>query len=261
LLRIYIFAGVPGSGKTSVIKHCIKYLEGQKAYVKVDVFFSEDDAKIEANFKRKEFSRDVCPDHYTAHKLEEYKIWAELHGAEHLFLETAGLCFRCSPYTRNAAAVAVVDAVGTDVRKLGPLIQHADIIAVTKYDLISQAERDIIKYRIRKMNAEAQLFEVNGISGEGCYELVKTAKEIAEQRAEEPMELRFDPPACICEFCYGSKSLLKSKNMAFMKQALELAKKIPKLNCGACGYELCNLFIRQVLRGKEDPKKCVFYKE
>jgi Ni2+-binding GTPase involved in maturation of urease and hydrogenase len=261
LLRTYIFAGVPGCGKTSVIKHVVKHLQGKKAYVKVDVFFSEDEKKISADYKRSEFSEDICPDHYMAFKYEEFSIWAELHEAQHLLIETAGLCFRCAPFTKNAVGIAILDATGTDPRKMPVLLKTADIVVITKYDLISQAERDILKYKIQKINPNIEIFEVNGISGEGSYELAQRASELAAELAKNPMELRYEPPVCICEFCYGSKKLTKRDNIVFIHRALELAKKIPKLNCGACGYEICNLFIRKVLRGEEDPHKCIYYRD
>lgn len=257
---LIIFAGVPGSGKTSVIKNVIKYFNSV-GYVKVDVFFSEDEKQLDIEHKKTELAKDICPDHYTAMLMEDFLNWADINKTEHLIVETAGLCFRCSPYTKNSVAVAVVDAIGTDIRKLGPIIKYCDIVAVTKYDIISQSERDIIKHKIKMVNDSVDIIEVNGITGEGSYELYKEIVQLIPEKRKEPFELRFVPPSAICEFCYGMVGLEKQKRREFITNVLKIAKKIPKLNCGACGYKTCNDFLRKVVKGEEDPKRCIFYKE
>ncbi|HDS16614.1 MAG TPA: DUF3786 domain-containing protein [Proteobacteria bacterium] len=41
---------------------------------------------------------------------------------------------------------------------------------------------------------------------------------------------------------------------------LDLLKKLPRTNCGACGYATCMAFAMQVLREGENPAKCPYWK-
>ena len=69
-MKIIIFGGTPGSGKTSIIKFIIQELKYLKIhYVKFDVLDTTDDALLKEKFNistEKKISGDVCPDHYAA---------------------------------------------------------------------------------------------------------------------------------------------------------------------------------------------------
>lgn len=55
--------------------------------------------------------------------------------------------------------------------KIGPMLRLADVVAVTKGDLVSQAEREVYRYRIGQMNKRAVIRHVNGLTGQGCRDL------------------------------------------------------------------------------------------
>ncbi len=52
-------------------------------------------------------------------------------------------------------------------RKIGPMLKMADIVAVTKGDIVSQAEREVFSFNIRQVNTSARIIFVNGITGQG----------------------------------------------------------------------------------------------
>ncbi len=69
-MKIIIFGGTPGSGKTSIIKFIIKELKSLKIhYVKFDVLNTDDDLLIKQKFgisTENKISGEACPDHYAA---------------------------------------------------------------------------------------------------------------------------------------------------------------------------------------------------
>ncbi|MEI6577194.1 MAG: GTP-binding protein [Bacteroidota bacterium] len=110
--------------------------------------------------------------------MDEVVEWAEEQGAEYLFVETAGLCLRCSPYVENSLGIVVLEATsGMNLpRKIGPMLTLADISVITKIDLVSQAEREVFRYRILEAAKEIKVVESNALYGIGIDPIVRSEK-------------------------------------------------------------------------------------
>ncbi len=114
-MKMIIVAGTPGAGKTAVLLHTLKHIKTGKlkpVVVKIDCLYSEDHLRF-----RKTgiptllgLSKDMCPDHYTIYNTGEMVAFASKNKADTLIIETAGLCHRCAPYTKNSLGVCVIDA-------------------------------------------------------------------------------------------------------------------------------------------------------
>lgn len=68
-----------------------------------------------------------------------------------LIAESVGLCNRCSPHIEGALAVCVVDTLSgvQTPRKIGPMLKLADVVVITKGDIVSQAEREVFAFNVR----------------------------------------------------------------------------------------------------------------
>ena len=212
-MKLVIFAGPPTCGKTTVIKQVIKRMlvkNYKPAYIKIDVLYADEDEIIRNEFHipaRKIYSGELCPDHCNVVVLDEAVEWAEKSGSDYLFVETAGLCLRCSPYVENSLGIVVLEATsGMNLpRKIGPMLTLADIAVVTKIDLISQAEREVFRYRVLESAKEISIVESNALYGIGIDPIVKKIEKTNE--IEFPMFLRGNPPVGTCTICVGKKEI------------------------------------------------------
>jgi Ni2+-binding GTPase involved in maturation of urease and hydrogenase len=256
-MKFVIFGGTPGSGKTSVIKYVIQELEDLKIhYVKFDVLQTQDNLLIKEKFgisTEKKISGDVCPDHYTA--LEFPKIIQKNKNRDLIIVETAGLCLRCSPYVNEGLGINILNITAGKPSSYGPLLTHADIVAITKGDLISQAEREIFRTEVVKVNKKATIIEANGLTGEGAIDIAEAIKNMDESKGK--LTLKHAMPTAICGYCYGNKIVDSKETLNRYLLGKELKAKIPNLNCGKCGFKSCNEFIRAVLDGKVKKEKCI----
>ncbi|HNX43710.1 MAG TPA: GTP-binding protein [Bacteroidales bacterium] len=216
-MRLIIIAGPPTSGKTTVIKQVIRRIlkKGLKpAYLKIDVMFADEDEQIKKEFSipaKKIYSGELCPDHCNVVVLDEVVEWAEKEQADVLFVETAGLCLRCSPYVENCLGIVVLEATsGMNLpRKIGPMLTLADICVVTKIDLVSQAEREVFRSRILDATKGTAVVESNALYGIGIDPIVRDI--LKTDPVEMPMFLRGNPPVGTCTICVGKKEI-GSKN-------------------------------------------------
>lgn len=113
------------------------------------------------------FAGKSCPDHFFISNIEDAVRWDRWEGFDILITESAGLCNRCSPHIRGVLAVCVIDnlsGVHTPL-KIGPMLKFADIVVVTKGDIVSQAEREVFMFNIRQVNSSAKIVFINGITG------------------------------------------------------------------------------------------------
>lgn len=212
-MKLVIFAGPPTCGKTTVIRQVLKRMAAREiktAYVKIDVLYADDDAIIEKEFGipvKKIYSGELCPDHCNVVVLDEAVEWAERSGASYLFVETAGLCLRCSPYVENSLGIVVLEATsGMNLpRKIGPMLTLADISVITKIDLISQAEREVFRYRVLESAKKITVVESNALYGIGIDPIVKQILKTTD--VEFPMYLRGNPPVGTCTICVGKKEI------------------------------------------------------
>ncbi len=207
-MKIVIFAGPPSSGKTSVIKYLLKRIK-KVAYFKMDVQYTIDDEVIGKLGipTKKLYSGELCPDHCFTMVVKEVIEWAKKKKAEYLFIETAGLCFRCSPYLTNTLGVVVLGAPsGMNLPfKIGPMLSLADIAVIAKVDLISQAEKEVMIERIKKNRGVKTIIGVDALRGINLETLVQKIKQFKPK--SNNYQLRGIAPIGVCTLCVGKKEI------------------------------------------------------
>ena len=221
-MKIAIFAGPPTSGKTTVLKQVVRKIisKGFKpAYLKIDVQFADEDQMFHDTFNipaKKVYSGDLCPDHCNVIVIGDAVKWAGECGADILFIETAGLCLRCSPYIENSLGVVVLEATsGMNLpRKIGPMLSLADIAVVTKIDLISQAEREVFRANIYEA-AEVTVIETDALHGINIDYIVREIESMNE--FINPSYLRGNPPVGTCTICVGKKEIGKEAHFGVLR--------------------------------------------
>ncbi len=104
--------------------------------------------------------RGHLPGSFLVSNLPELWDWADRLKRDTLVIETAGLCHRCSPATQHMTAGCVLDCTAScrASGQLGPMLTQADFVVLTKIDMVSQAELEIISWQIRQINPGAALF-------------------------------------------------------------------------------------------------------
>jgi len=212
-MKLVIFAGSATVGKTSVIRHAIRKsikLGAKVAFFKLDVQFATEDEELAAEFHiptKKAYSGELCPDHCSVLVLGEAMQWAQSTGCTIFFVETAGLCLRCSPYVDGGLGVVVLEATsGMNLpRKIGPMLSLADVAVVTKIDLVSQAEREVFRAGIHEAAPAVLIREMNALKGIGSDPLVHKINTTAD--APDHLLLRGSPPIGTCTICAGSKAI------------------------------------------------------
>jgi Ni2+-binding GTPase involved in maturation of urease and hydrogenase len=261
-MKFIIFAGTPGSGKTSLIKYIIQELKADYKlfFAKFDCLKTDDEKKIAEKYgisTIKKLAGELCPDHYTA--LEIPKIIQENSDKDIILIETAGLCLRCSPYVNEGLGINILDITSGHPNRYGPILTDADIVAVSKGDLISQAEREIFRYNILEANSDCQIVEINGLTGEGAIDVARYIKNSADIGGKQ-LTLKHSMPSAICGYCYGNKIIDDQAVRQRYLAGKEIKNLVPNLNCGRCGYKSCNEFIRAVLDGQVEKEQCPFIK-
>ena len=177
-MNLVTISGPPSSGKTSVILKTIDALKQRDVavgVVKFDCLHTDDDILYEkAGLPvKKGLSGALCPDHYFVSNIEEVTEWGLNLGLDLLITESAGLCNRCSPYIKDIKAICVIDNLSgiNTPKKIGPMLKTADIVIITKGDIVSQAEREVFASKVNTVNPGAVIMHVNGLTGQGSFEL------------------------------------------------------------------------------------------
>ena len=154
---------------------------------------------------RKGLAGALCPDHYFVSNVEECVQWGLMEKVDVLVSESAGLCNRCSPHIREIMAVCVIDNLSgiNTPKKIGPMLKAADVVVITKGDIVSQAEREVFAARVHMVNSKARILHVNGITGQGSFELSTVWTEVEDTATVEGKRLRFSMPAALCSYCLG----------------------------------------------------------
>jgi len=210
-MNLITVSGPPSSGKTSLIIKTIENLKSRGikvGVVKFDCLYTDDDIlyeKIGVPVK-KGLSASLCPDHYFVSNIEEVTQWGIKQGLDLLITESAGLCNRCSPYIQDIKAICVIDNLSgiNTPKKIGPMLKTADIVVITKGDIVSQAEREVFMSRVTSVNPRATTMHVNGLTGQGAYEfstLIYDEKQVVETL--KGSKLRFSMPSALCSYCLG----------------------------------------------------------
>jgi len=221
-MKVVICAGPPTSGKTTVLKQVIRRLmkEGSRpAYLKIDVQFADEDAMFAGEFgipSKKVYSGDLCPDHCNVIVLGDAINWAQEECADILFVETAGLCLRCSPYIEKSLGMVVLEATsGMKLpMKIGPMLSLADMAVVTKIDLISQAEREVFRANIQAA-AGVPVIETDALHGININYVANRIKGMDEYAG--PSLLRGNPPVGTCTICVGKKEIGRESHFGVVR--------------------------------------------
>ncbi len=211
-MNLVTVSGPPSSGKTAVILKTVDTLmqSGIKVgVIKFDCLSTGDNLLYEkAGIPvRKGLSGSLCPDHYFVSNIEEVVQWGIDKGFDLLISESAGLCNRCSPYIKDIGAVCVIDNLSgiNTPKKIGPMLKSADIVVITKGDIVSQAERVIM--------------HVNGLTGQGAYELgtllYSRDKEVSSVKGHT---LRFPMPSALCSYCLGETRIGEEYQMGNVRK-------------------------------------------
>ncbi len=212
--KIILISGGAASGKTLAATNLIRHIQSagkHSSVCKIDCLHSDDPAAYQA--LNVPFilglSGDICPDHFLISNLEEMIAWNKQQRTDYLIIETAGLCNRCSPATTHTISICVTDCTSSlrSPKKLGPMLTTADIILMTKIDMVSQAEKEIIHYNISSLNPTAQIFPVDGLSGYGSGLLFQYLESLPETGWSQNDTLRHTMPAGVCSYCVGEKRI------------------------------------------------------
>lgn len=212
-MKLVICAGPATTGKTSLARHMIRKLKvsgARPAFLKIDVQYADEDELLAAEFGipvKKVYSGELCPDHCNVLVLGDAMRWAADSGCDHLFVETAGLCLRCSPYVGGGLGVITLEATsGMNLPlKVGPMLSLADVAVVTKIDRVSQAEREVFRARIQQVAPAVRVHEVDALHGIGVDAVTDHVRNLAH--APESMSLRGCPPVGTCTICVGKKDI------------------------------------------------------
>ena len=210
-MNLVTFSGPPSSGKTAVILKTIEAIQqqGRKVgVVKFDCLYTDDDElyrKAGVPVK-KGLSGSLCPDHYFVSNIEEVVQWGRERDLDLLITESAGLCNRCSPYIKDIKAICVIDNLSgiNTPKKIGPMLKTADIVVITKGDIVSQAEREVFASRVSTVNPDAMVMNVNGLTGQGAFEFSTLLYDEDDHiDTVTGKKLRFSMPSAMCSYCLG----------------------------------------------------------
>lgn len=213
-MKLVTVSGPPSTGKTSVILKTINYIKKRNLKVGVIKFdcLSTYDNVLYRNKGidiKVGVSGNLCPDHYFVSNIDECINWGLNKDFDILISESAGLCNRCSPHIKEVLAVCVIDNLSglNTPQKIGPMLKYADIIVITKGEIVSQAEREVFTFRIRQANSKAIILHINGITGQGSSELGELFIRTSDIENLESKKLRFTMPSALCSYCLGETQI------------------------------------------------------
>jgi Ni2+-binding GTPase involved in maturation of urease and hydrogenase len=210
MIQLITIAGPPSSGKTSVIIKMIESIPDLKekcGVIKFDCLSALDEEQYAKHgiTARTGLAGNLCPDHYFVSNIQECFKWAEENGFTTLLTESAGLCNRCAPHLKEVLAVCVLDnlsGINTPLKN-GPMVKMADVVLVTKSDLVSQAEREVFRFKIQQVNPRCTVLFINGITGQGADKLARVIQKANKFSDTSNLKLRFSMPAALCSYCLG----------------------------------------------------------
>ncbi|HCX64307.1 MAG TPA: hypothetical protein DHN33_03755 [Eubacteriaceae bacterium] len=225
-MNLVTISGPPSSGKTAVIIKTIESLHQKNlkvGIVKFDCLYTDDDVlyeKIGVPVK-KGLSGSLCPDHYFVSNIEEVVQWGLTEELDILITESAGLCNRCSPYIKDIKSICVIDNLSgiNTPKKIGPMLKTADIVVITKGDIVSQAEREVFASKVHQVNANAIIMHINGLTGQGAYEFSTLLYDEKESiQTVKGKSLRFSMPSALCSYCLGETRIGEDYQMGNVKK-------------------------------------------
>jgi len=209
-VRLLIAAGPPATGKTAVLARALGRLARRGLRIvalKCDCLVAHDReayraAGIDLGVTR---SGELCPDHHAAVTIGAFATEAAARRADLAVVETAGLCDRCSPFLRRVPSLCIL-STACNLRapaRMRPLIQGADAAVLTKGELVSQAEREVLRTVLRRLRPGLPVFEVNGLTGEGIEVLTRWLLRLPRIDLLPEEHLRHPLPRGSCTLCRG----------------------------------------------------------
>ena len=225
-MKLITVAGPPSSGKTSVILKLVETLRargtGRVGVVKFDCLTSFDQLRYREAGVPVEvgYSGRFCPDHFFISNIEDAVRWGTDRGFAMMITESAGLCNRCCPHIRGIPAVCVLDHLSGihTPRKIGPMLKFADVVVVTKGEIVSQAEREVFQFNVRQVNPHARVIPVNGITGQGAFLLARHLEKAPAMTTLSDLRLRFTTPSSVCSYCTGETRIGERFQSGMMKR-------------------------------------------
>ncbi|MCH4889080.1 hypothetical protein EZV73_15905 [Acidaminobacter sp. JC074] len=226
-MKFIIVAGGPSTGKTSIICKVISNLLKKKLKIsvaKIDCVDATSDGiyrTLDIDYLEG-LSKDLCPDHYLATNYVDLFQWGLNNQSDLMIVETAGLCNRCAPFIDIALNICSIDYT-THIQaplKFGPIVKTADVIILSKGDLISQSERIVFKSNLKKLNPHAKYIDVNGISGQGYETLSNCILDGDELLTLENSILKYTMPSGTCSYCVGEQRLSKDFHQGIVNTIL-----------------------------------------
>ncbi|MBP2133542.1 Ni2+-binding GTPase involved in maturation of urease and hydrogenase [Methanomicrobium sp. W14] len=213
-MKLIVIAGPPSAGKTAVSRQIISHFNPRLkcSYLKIDVVRAFEDEELKKEFNipaRKVYSGDVCPDHVGILVMKDAIDWADSNKSDILIVESAGLCLRCSPYTTQSLGISVLSAVsGTNSPlKMSAMLALSDIAVVTRVDLVSQAEKEVFREKIKEVRGDLDIVETNAVFGTGMRYLLRAIEEQPDIKDPSSVTLRGNPPLGVCTVCAGKKQI------------------------------------------------------
>jgi len=224
-MKFLTVSGPPSSGKTSVILKVIDAFKERGmnvGVVKFDCLATDDDKLYEKKgiAVKKGLSGSLCPDHYFVSNVEACFEWGKNLELDILISESAGLCNRCSPHIKDIMAICVIDNLSgvNTPKKIGPMLKSADVVVITKGDIVSQAEREVFAFRVKNVNPKAMIINVNGVSGQGAFELAGFLYDSKEHETLKGKKLRFSMPSALCSYCLGETRIGEEYQMGNVRK-------------------------------------------
>lgn len=99
------------------------------------------------------------------------------------------------------------------------MLKTADIVVITKGDIVSQAEREVFASRVNSVNPNAVVMHVNGLTGQGAYEFSTVMYQENEKlETLEGKKLRFPMPTATCSYCLGETRIGKDHQMGNIRK-------------------------------------------
>jgi Ni2+-binding GTPase involved in maturation of urease and hydrogenase len=103
-------------------------------------------------------------------------------------------------------------------KKIGQMLKFADIVVITKADIVSQAEREVFAFKVQQANPRAKILHVNGITGQGAHGLVHLFQQANDTVTLNGGTLRFTMPAALCSYCLGETKIGGDYQMGNIKK-------------------------------------------
>lgn len=99
------------------------------------------------------------------------------------------------------------------------MLKSADIVVITKGDIVSQAEREVFASKVNSVNPKAVIMNINGLTGQGAYELSTLLyDENVNIDTVQGRELKFPMPSALCSYCLGETRIGEDYQMGNVRK-------------------------------------------